>query len=199
MKVIGITGGVGSGKSQVLAFMKEQFGAVVCQADHVAWKLQEPGGKCYCDIVEYFGTGILNGDKTINRKELGAIVFGDDAKLKVLNAIMHPEVKKEISSRIEMEKTTGTKLFVLEAALLIEEHYNEICDEVWYINADEKIRRQRLKTSRDYTDEKIEAIMASQLSEWEFRKVCHRVIDNSGAFEDICVQIEDLMKQLGEN
>lgn len=199
MKMIGITGGVGSGKSRVLSFLEETYDAVVCQADQVAWKLQEPGEKCYQEIVEHFGTGILNEDGTINRKALGKIVFGDEAQLLVLNAIMHPAVKNEIRNQIQKEAEKNVNLFVLEAALLIEEHYDEICDELWYIYTDEEVRRQRLKESRQYSDEKIDAIMASQLSEEVFRTACQRVIENSGTFEETCAQINDAIRQLGEN
>lgn len=199
MKMIGITGGVGSGKSRVLSFLEETYDAVVCQADQVAWKLQEPGEKCYQEIVEHFGTGILNEDGTINRKALGKIVFGNEAQLLVLNAIMHPAVKNEIRNQIQKEAEKNVNLFVLEAALLIEEHYDEICDELWYIYTNEEIRRQRLKESRQYSDEKIDAIMASQLSEEVFRTACQRVIENSGTFEETCAQINDAIRQLGEN
>lgn len=193
MKIIGITGGIGSGKSRVLSFMEERFQAVICQADHVAWELQEPGQVCYKEILACFGTSVLNEDMTLNRKALGQIVFHDTNELYKLNQIMHPAVKKEIRKRIRQEKEKGTKLFVLEAALLIEEDYGEICDELWYIYTSEPIRRQRLKESRAYSDGKIDAIMASQLPEAVFRKECHRVIDNSGTFEETCQQLEDAM------
>ena len=85
MRIIGITGGVGSGKSRILSFLEERYNAVICQADQVAWKLQEPGQKSYLGIVEYFGEGILNDDKTINRGVLGQIVFNDEFKLQKLN------------------------------------------------------------------------------------------------------------------
>ena len=198
MKIIGITGGVGSGKSRVLSYMEEKHQAVICQADHVAWKIQEPGQECYHKIVEEYGTSILNEDKTINRKALGQIVFHNDGKLLVLNAIMHPAVKEAIKCAIEDEKAKGTELFVLEAALLIEEHYDEICDELWYIYTDEQIRRNRLKESRQYSDEKIDAIMATQLSEDVFRRECQRVIENSEEFEKTAKQIDGAIEQLGE-
>ncbi len=199
MKVIGITGGVGSGKSRVLSYLEEKHHAVICQADHVAWELQKPGQECYLEIVEHFGTSILNEDTTINRKALGQIVFGNDAQLQVLNAIMHPAVKCEIKNRILQEKDNGTKLFILEAALLIEEHYDEICDELWYIYTSEPIRRQRLKDSRQYSDEKIDAIMATQLSEEMFRKACKNVIENNGTFDGTCAKLDDAIEKLGEN
>lgn len=194
MKIIGITGGVGSGKSRVLSFLEEKFNAVICQADQVAWKLQEPGQKSYLGIVEFFGECVLNEDKTINRGALGQIVFHDEEKLQKLNKITHPAVKEYIKNQIEQEKLKGSELFVIEAALLLEDHYDEICDEIWYIFAKEEVRRERLKESRSYTDEKIDSMIASQKSENYFREHCKLTIDNSGNFEDTCTQIEKAMK-----
>ena len=190
MKVIGITGGVGSGKSRVLAYIEEHVPAVICQADHVAWNLQTPGQVCYEKIVSYFGDSILNEDKTIDRKKLGQIVFGNQEKLSVLNQIMHPAVKAYIQKWISEEANKGTKIFFIEAALLLEENYIEICDEIWYIYSSEENRRLRLKESRKYSDEKIDAIFASQLPEEVFRQQCKTVIDNDNAFEHTCRQIE---------
>ena len=195
MKVIGITGGVGSGKSRVLAYMEEKFSAVICQADHVAWELQRPGQDCYKWIVEEFGTEILAEDNTINRIALGEIVFADKVQLETLNAIVHPTVKRRIIEQIEFEEKKGTALFVIEAALLLEDNYKEICDEIWYVFAEEKIKRQRLKESRAYDDNKIDAIMKNQLSDASFREQCKIVIDNSGDFGDTCYQID---KAVGE-
>ena len=194
MKVIGITGGVGSGKSRVLSYMETKYDTFICQADHVAWKLQEPGQKCHAEIVKSFGEEILNEDQTINRAKLGQIVFADHEKLRLLNQIMHPAVKASIVKMIQEQEESQTTYFVIEAALLIEEQYHLICDELWYIYCDEKIRRERLKSSRGYTDEKINAIMGSQLSEQNFRKECQIMIDNSGDFEDTCYQIDKAMK-----
>ena len=195
MKIIGITGGVGSGKSQVLSYLETQFHAVVCQADHVAWELQEPEQECYLRIVEHFGRTILCDDGTIDRKKLGQIVFGDRDELLVLNEIMHPAVKSKILNRICKARDLGTPYFVIEAALLLEDGYSQICDELWYIYVDEQTRRLRLKESRAYSDEKIDAIMSSQLSEEVFQKECQIVIDNCGKFEDTCYQIDNVMKQ----
>lgn len=195
MKIIGITGGVGSGKSRVLSYMETKYRAVICQADHVAWRLQEPGQKCYAQIVACFGENILDEDGTINRGKLGRIVFADKDKLLQLNQIMHPAVKEYIVEWIQREIENKSIYFIIEAALLLEEDYNLICDEMWYIYCDESIRRERLRSSRGYTDEKIDAIMASQLSEHIFRKECQIIIDNSGEFEDTCCQIEKAMER----
>lgn len=195
MKIIGLTGGVGSGKSRVLSYLEESHDAYICQADHVAWELQYPGTECYKKIVEHFGRDILNEDDTLDRKRLGAIVFTDTDELMKLNAIMHPAVKEKIIDTIDKERQSGTGLFVLEAALLIEEGYGKICDELWYIYADEEIRVLRLKESRGYSAEKIRDIMASQLSKEAYEEGCDRIIDNSGSFEDTEGQIDKALKE----
>ena len=195
MKVIGITGGVGAGKSEILKYLKEKYGAIVVEADKVGHLLMEPGGACYYSIVEKFGSSILNGDQTINRGKLGKIVFADDALLGELNKIIHPRVKSHIVSEIAKERAYHrTKYFVVEAALLLEDHYDVICDELWYIHTDENVRTMRLKESRGYDDEKIASICANQKSPEEFRCACQVMIDNSGNLADTQKQIDE---QLG--
>ena len=196
MKVIGVTGGVGSGKSRVLEFLTTEYSATLCQADHVAWKLQEPGQACYNEIVEVFGEDILNEDHTINRSALGAIVFADRERLNVLNHIMHPAVKEYIIQWIQEETCKNTAYFFLEAALLLEENYQEICDEIWYIYSREDVRCKRLSEIRGYGAEKIKAIMKTQLNDDEFRNACDVIIDNSGDFESTCTQIRNRMSKI---
>ena len=195
MKVIGITGGVGAGKSEILKYLKEKYKAVVIEADKVGHLLMEPGGECYYSIVEKFGSSILNGDQTINRTKLGKVVFADEALLKELNKIIHPRVKSHIVSEIAKERAYHrTNYFVVEAALLIEDHYDVVCDELWYIHTEESVRAKRLKEARGYDDEKIASICANQKSPEEFRSACQVEIDNSGNLADTCRQIDE---QLG--
>ena len=195
MKVIGITGGVGAGKSEILKYLKEKYGAIVIEADKVGHLLMEPGGACYYSIVEKFGSSVLNGDQTINRGKLGKIVFADEGLLAELNKIIHPRVKSHIVSEIAKERAyRRTKYFVVEAALLIEDHYDVICDEMWYIHTDASVRAERLKETRGYDDEKIASICANQESPEEFRSACHVVIDNSGDLAGTRKQIDE---QLG--
>ena len=174
---------------------QEEFEAYICQADHVAWELQEPQAKCYREIVSHFGTSILDKDEKIDRKELGKIVFSNEQELQVLNQIMHPAVKDRIQELIEIERLKDTGLFVLEAALLLEDNYDKVCDEIWYVYTEESVRRARLKENRMYSDEKIDAIMRTQLSDVSFREQCQLVIDNSGEFEDTCYQIRKAMNK----
>ena len=171
MKTIGITGGVGAGKSTVLGFLETDFQAVVCEADKVAHKLQEPGEVCYEEIIEKFGCGILDGDGKIDRKKLGNIVFADEKKLQRLNRIVHPRVKEYIRKKKE-----------------------EICDELWYIHTPDEVRRKRLKESRGYTDERIDGIMKNQKSEKQFRNACSVVIENGEDFKETCIQIKEALE-----
>ena len=197
MKVIGITGGVGSGKSALLAFVKEKYHCRVILADEVAHQVKEVGQPCYEQLVRLLSQDILNEDLTINKNKMASKIFGSQTLLKKVNEIIHPAVKEYILTEIARARSEGDVDFVfLEAALLIEEGYLEIVDEMWYIYAGEEIRRKRLKEARGYSDEKIDAILQSQLQEEEFREHCHVVIDNSGSIESACGQIAD---RLGRN
>ncbi|MEY8426112.1 dephospho-CoA kinase [Lachnospiraceae bacterium 46-15] len=183
MKVLGITGGVGAGKSTVLAYLSERYQAKVIQADKTAHILEQPGQECYHRIVEEFGKEILGADGAIDRRLLGSIVFSDKKSLERLNGIVHPAVREYIIQEIRQEQLTGmTPFVVLEAALLIEEHYDEICDEIWYVRAGEETRQKRLMASRGYTAEKVREIMQNQLSDALFLKHCQFVVDNSSDF-----------------
>lgn len=184
MKVLGITGGVGSGKSEVLRFLEKEYGAFVCQLDEVAKELQKQGGPCYARIAGQFGSEVIGSDGELDRQALAAIIFQDEGKRKEMNEIVHPEVKRWVEKDISAKREKKVPLYVIEAALLPEAGYEDICGEMWYIYAREEVRRERLRESRGYTDDKISRIIQSQSPEQAFRKACHAVIDNSGTFED---------------
>jgi len=195
MRIIGITGGVGSGKSEVVNFIARNFDATVVQADAVGHLLMKPGKACFEPIVALFGPEILREDGKLDRAKIASIVFTDKEMLEQLNAIVHPAVKEYIKRAIEKEREYGTPFFVIEAALLIEDKYDEICDELWYIYADEQTRIERLKLHRGYSEEKIRDLFANQLSEEEFFQHCHFEVDNSGDFENTKAQIVQRMKK----
>lgn len=194
MRIIGITGGVGAGKSEILAYLEKNYGACVIQADQVGHLVMEPGEPAYRMILDAFEgqakeKRLLRADGSIDRGVLGGLVFGKPERLMQLNGIIHPAVKEWICREIEKRRQQGCELLVIEAALLIEGGYEKICQELWYIHADEEVRRERLKSSRGYSDQRIDAIFSSQLSQEEFRRHCQVVIDNGGAFSDTCRQI----------
>ncbi|MCI8317853.1 MAG: dephospho-CoA kinase [Lachnospiraceae bacterium] len=201
MKVLGITGGVGAGKSTVLEYLRERYQVRVILADEVGRVLQQPGQACYAQIVRAFGSGILQEDAAetgvrtgeIDRQKLSAIVFADIDQLSRLNAIVHPAVKAYIIEEIEKEKQQQIVPFVvIEAALLFEDHYDQICDEIWYIHTDKETRMRRLAKSRGYTEQKSCRIMENQMSEEQYREKCNLVIDNSSEF------VENTYEQIDE-
>lgn len=194
MKVIGITGGIGSGKSAVLDLLETNFNAAIIKADDVAKDTMQPGQIGYKQVVNMFGREILDKDNFIDRAHLAKIIFKNPNKRIVLNSIIHPLVKKIITEKVTRLRISGTYDYVfIEAALLIEDHYQVICDEFWYIYVPEDLRRERLKASRGYSDEKIDDIFKSQLSETEFRQYCVRVVDNSKDLDFTLSQLEKLL------
>lgn len=196
MKTIGLTGGVGAGKTQILEYLNDKYGATICQADEIARRLQKKGTEVYEAIVAYFGKDILDEKEEIDREKLAGIVFTDSKELEVLNRIVHPAVKEEVKRKIAKEERRNTNLFILEAALLIEDHYDEICDELWYVYVKKDVRKKRLIYARGYQSEKIDEIMASQLSKDEFMEHCHRVIDNNGVFAETMIQLDQIVCEL---
>ncbi len=188
--VIGVTGGIGCGKSTVLTILKDKYNCFVIEADVVAHKLMLPYTKTYTEIVEYFGDNILNPDDTINRQAVSKIIFEDSDKLTKINSIVHPAVKRYIVDEIANHKE---QIVIVEAALLIEAGYTDICDELWYIYADIETRIKRLAETRGYSRQKVEAIINNQLSDFEFRKNCDKIIDNSNSLESTLRQINDLL------
>lgn len=200
MKVIGITGGVGAGKSTVVGIIQKHIPSVYLHCDVIAHDLMLPDGKAYPEIVRRFGEQILNEDKTINRKALYEASF-PTGRVEELNACVHPLVREfveETIARLRAEQFEG--YILIEAALLIEAGYREICDELWYVTAPEALRRERLAKDRGYTEEKIDSIMAQQSSEEFFRQNCDFVLMNDSSFEEcddnIMGQIEKHQKEV---
>ena len=196
MKVIGITGGVGAGKSEVLAFLSKHYNCRVIMADKAAHQLEEPGGRCFEPLISLLGADILTSEGRIDRQKMAAKIFSDAALLKKVNAIVHPAVKAYLVEQIARERVAKEIDYLfIEAALLIEEGYGAVVDASWYIHADASVRRKRLKQARGYSDEKIDSILAKQLPEEAFYQHCSVVIENNGTLTSVYQQIE---KELGE-
>ncbi len=197
MKVIGVTGGVGAGKSTVLNYISSKYNSRVIFSDNVANDIKLKGQPCYEPLVSLLTEEVLNDSGEIDKAKMAARIFADEGLLVKVNAIIHPGVNKYIHDQIAFERDRGELDYLfIEAALLIENGYKEVVDEMWYIFANEDVRRQRLRDSRGYSDEKITDILKGQLSDAEFRKHCDVVIDNSGDEEDMHRQVD---VKLGEN
>ena len=200
MKVIGLTGGIGCGKSLVANILESKYGAYLLNTDAIAKAQMEPGGASYQSVVEYFGSEILAKDGTINRVKLAQIIFEDNDKRLMINKLTHPKVLEEVIKEINIIREKGTIPYVvIETALMIEAGYDFICDEVWYVYALEEDRRTRLKKDRDYSDEKIDAIFVNQSKEEEFRAKFTKVIENVGGVAKIEHQIQQLIEKLNQD
>ena len=196
MKIRGITGGVGAGKSTVLDHLEKQYNACVLQADKIGHLVMEPGGICYGQVIALFGKQIIKNDKTIDRKMVSDVVFAHEEMRQKLDDIIHPAVKSYILDKIEEQKKAGCTLMIVEAALLLEDHYDAFCDKVWYIHTDQEIRIERLMSSRGYTREKAENIIARQATEGFFREHADYIIQNNGDLDETWRQIEEGIRAL---
>ena len=195
MKFIGITGGVGAGKSEILSYIRKHYRCEIYLADEVAHEVKNPGTECYYELIKLLGEDILESDGQIDRGKMAEKIFADETVLQKVNGIIHPAVKRYLLEHLETAGKRGdVELFFVEAALLIEAGYGELVDEMWYIYATEEVRRERLKLSRGYSDEKVNRILASQLSDEEFRKNCSFIIDNSGELTDSFKQIDEKLE-----
>jgi dephospho-CoA kinase len=192
-KIIGLTGGVGAGKSTVLSILEQECGAFVLQADQVGHLVMEPGGSCYEPVIRLFGKEIIKKDKTIDRRMVSDVVFSHADKREQLNAIIHPAVKRHILACLKEQKEAGRPICVVEAALLLEDHYQDFCDQIWYVHTAEEIRIRRLMESRGYTREKSEDIIRSQASEEFFRAHADVVIENNG---DLAKTRQDILERV---
>ncbi len=185
MRLIGITGGVGAGKSEIIKYLGKHYKCRVYMADEVAHEVRKTGTDCYKKLVDLLGEDAVN-----DKKIMAAKVFADSSLLERVNSIIHPAVKEYFLNAIkEAEKSGEYELFFIEAALLIEGGYKAILDEFWYIYADRNTRINRLMNARGYTRQKAENIMDSQLSDEEFRKNSDFIIDNSSSLENAFDQI----------
>lgn len=184
MKVIGITGGIGSGKSAVLSKISEIYNCRIILSDDAAKYLEEKGQPCYEPLVSLLGEKVLDSEGNIDKKEMARVIFSDENLLNKVNDIVHPKVLDYLASEIAQEKIDGKIDYLfLEAALLID-GFKKLVDELWYVYATCEVRKERLRISRGYTDEKIESIMGKQVSEDVYKMNCDFVIDNSYDLED---------------
>ncbi len=193
MKIIGITGGIGGGKSSILNFISSHYISEIYYADEIARELELPGTIVYDRLVSIFGENILENDpdRAIDKKKFAQVLYSDKSNLDRANMIIHPAVENYINEKMRAAvKMRETELFFVEAALLIENGYNDIVDEMWYIYADDETRISRLMKDRGYTRKKAISIMESQLSDKDFRDNCDVIIDNSGDLDAALDQVK---------
>ncbi len=196
--IIGLTGGIGSGKS-VVGGMLAQLGAHVIDTDKVGHRIYAAGSEGWRRLVVAFGEAIVAPDGTIDRKRLGAIVFADAERRRTLNAIVHPLIFQEIGREIAERRAAGfTGHVVLEAPVLLEAKGTGLVDRIWVVTAPRDRVHDRLAASRDLTPEEIEVRMASQLSDAERRAHADVVIENDGDVDALRERVETAWRALDE-
>ena len=192
VRVIGLTGGIGSGKSTV-ADILEALGAKIIRADSVGHEVYRPRTQGWQRVTEAFGRDVLAPDGSIDRQKLGAIVFSDAHARARLNAIVHPLIAAEIRRRIEAHRAAGSlEPIVVEAAVLIEAGWISLVDEVWLVVADRDVVIDRLGKQRRLAPEEARVRIAAQLGDAERQRYAHVVIRNTGSLEELREQVRTL-------
>lgn len=195
MKKIGITGGVGAGKSTVLFLLKKLCNCEIIMADDVAKELMQKGNILSSKAYELFGEKAYDEYGNLNRNYIAEIIYNNPSVMKEWESAVHPATNSKILSLIEQAADNLRDFVFIEAALLIENNYDKICDEIWYVYADENLRRERLKRERLYTDAKIDSIFNGQMSDAEFRKHSSFIIDTGVSMEVTAVQLENKLEE----
>jgi dephospho-CoA kinase len=194
--VIGLTGGIGAGKSTVTQ-MLEELGAAVIDADKVGHQIYLPDLPAWREIVATFGPEVLNADRSINRQALGKIVFADPEALRTLNRIVHPKMFDRMAELVaELRVRGGMKAIVVEAAVLIEANWMPLVDQVWVVVASEAVVVDRLAKQRNLSPDQVRTRIAAQLSNDERLKHAHVVIRNDGSLEEVRTAVRQAWDRL---
>jgi dephospho-CoA kinase len=194
---IGLTGGIASGKSVISSLLAER-GAVVIDADRLGHEVYRAGTEMFRRVVEAFGEDIVGDDGEIDRKRLGAKVFGDPAARKRLEALVWPAIREMARERIEEARRRGVPAVVLEAAVLVEAGWQDLVDEVWVAEVAPETAIERLGSRNGLTREQAEARLRAQLSNEERRRYADVVIENNGTLEDLRRRVDEAWARLRE-
>jgi dephospho-CoA kinase len=192
MLTVGLTGGIGSGKSTVAQILGE-FGAPILDADKVAHTTYAPGGPAYDAVVAAFGTDIVAPDRTIDRRKLGAVVFGNPEQLNKLTSIVWPATFEALRRKVAELRASGAKLpIVVEAAILIEANWQPLFDEIWLVRAPREQVLSRIEIQRGAKPSETEARIRAQLSDEERTKHASLIVENNGSLEEL----RELLKEI---
>ena len=194
VRIIGITGGIASGKSTVTEFLRQQ-GYQVIDADQGVHELQEPGGRLYQALLSTFGPAILQEDGRLDRPKLGAMIFGDPELLAQSSQIQNQIIREELAGRRDLLAETED-IFFMDLPLLFELQYEDWFDQIWLVDVTEKTQLSRLMTRNSLSQEEAEKRIAAQLSLLEKRKRADVLIDNNGSLEQTRQQLRDALQKL---
>ena len=194
MVVVGLAGGIGSGKSEVARILGE-LGAAVVEADKIGHAVYLPNTDGWREVVAAFGEDVLSPSGEVDRRALGGKVFGNPEAMDKLNAITHPRIRLGLKDGIEEAGRKGYQVVVLDAAILIEAGWTDLCDQVWVATSPEDQVVQRIQARNNLTEEQVRARMASQMSTEERVKHAHVVIDNNGNLDDLSRKVSAAWKE----
>lgn len=194
MLVIGLTGGIASGKSTVAQRLRDH-GATVIDADLVGHEMYQPHSPAWAALIETFGPEIVGAEQTIDRRVLGGIVFGDADQMKKLTDILWPQMKQVMRERLADLERADTKVAVLEAAVLIEASWQDLVGEIWATVVSPDVAVARLRQRNGLSEEQARARLASQISNEERSGRADIVIDNSGSVEDLDLRVASLWQE----
>lgn len=192
MKIIGLTGGIASGKSTVSKYLKS-CGYIIVDADEIARKAVNANSDGLMKLVDEFGSEILDKENILNRKKLASIVFSDTRKLNILNNILHPIIRKMIFEEFDYHKKNNQDIIIFDCPLLFESSYQDICDETWLVSISHKTQLNRLMKRDNIDQEKAIKIINSQMSLEEKSKLADYIINNESTVEDLYEQLEELL------
>ena len=184
MKIIGLTGGIGTGKSTVAGFLRE-LGAAYMDLDRTGHEVYQAGTPAHDELIDVFGSGILGNDREIEREKLAAIVFNDREALKKLNGIIHPAIDAVVTERLDGFRKSGAWVVILEAAAMLESGRSWQADEIWITMAPIPVVLERLRKRSGYSEEEALSRIHSQMSDRERRERADIIIETDCSLEEL--------------
>ncbi|ORT99773.1 Dephospho-CoA kinase [Anaerovibrio sp. JC8] len=195
MKIIGLTGGIASGKSTVTNYLRQQ-GYTVVDCDKIAWELAEPDRSIWQIYFARYGSRVINPDRSLNRQAVADIVFNNKNELSVINSLVHPLIKEEMLSQVEEARSRGEKYIFLDVPLLFEASYDKITDETWLVYVPRNTQLKRLMARNHYSREEAIRRIDSQMSLEEKKKLSDVIINNNADRKRLRSQLEEKLEKL---
>lgn len=192
MFVLGVTGGIGTGKSTVSGILRDR-GLLVLDADQISKDVTDVDGIANEEIAQVFGNRAIRNN-ALDRKYISSIVFNDKTKLDKLSSIIHKYVLKYIADQLEKERARGTKCVVLDVPIPVEKGFVDKCNQIWVVTCDTEIKLRRL-VDRGMTLDDAKRRIAMQMTDEEYLNIGDHEINNSGSFDDLIARVEELIKE----
>ncbi|MCQ2482345.1 MAG: dephospho-CoA kinase [Clostridia bacterium] len=193
MFILGVTGGIGSGKSTVSSILRER-GVLVLDADEISRKVTEADGLAIESIREAFGNRAIGPDNALNRKYMASVVFNDNTKLDLLSSIIHRYVFEYMNKVIDEERNKGTKAIVLDVPIPVKNGFVSACNRIWVVTCDEEVRIQRL-LKRGMTEDDARRRISVQMTDDEYLAIGNCEIDNSGTLDELETRVQELIEE----